>query len=943
MQFYEELKRRNVIRVGIAYLVAAWLIIQVTETLFPVYGLSDDAIRLVVTVLAIGLAPTLVLAWIYERTSEGIKRQKDVDRTQSITTDTGRKLDRAIIVVLVLALGYFAFDKFVVRPPATGPAVVDGASPALAGWNNREVARERRAIAVLPFANMSGDPGNEPFTLGIHDDLLTHLSRIGALKTTSRTSVLQYRDTTKSVPEIGAELGVDFILEGGIQRAGDRVRINLQLIDVATDEHLWAEIYDRQLTAENLFAVQADVAGEVSRSLQATLLPEEQAALDDAPTRSMAAYDLFLLGRHHQQTRTAESLNRAVDYYTRAIEEDPDYVLAYAGLAQSRLLLIGYGNLSGAEVIPEAEELVERALALDDTEAAVWATRGLTDYQAGRNLEAIEAFERAIELDIQNYQAWLWYANSLNTARRHDEHLEALEVAYSLEPMSQPVNNNLAYAYRNRGDFVRARQHFERADQIDDINPTQWKELVADTYYRSGDLDRTVIAGREILALDPGNSDVMRMLINSYVELGDLAEARRWVEESEKINAFSGPAYWLYIARDDFDGLLAYLEDKRAMVQADGNEYLYDLFLAAYLGRQTETARMYINRWLSDRGGRMEVNPAGTWHWDTFAVADFLIHHGDQSPGGARRGREMVEEATRGLMSLSEAGFEHPNTWFGLAMGHALSGDRAAALAALDRAVESGFSSRLRLDLYPALDSLRDDPAFIAIGERMDARLAEEGAQLAGAPLAAYEPIGVRERIVLPRDMLQSYAGHYTDGNMLFHIFLDDSGELMGQPGNQMAMALVPYAEGAFYVERAASIFVSFFNDADGVVTHIEVNDGGGVQRLKAVDSPPPAADLDEEALAAFTGSWAAERVQGASGGTADTDIWAAEIYVDDDGQAWIDFDDQPRLAITPIAEDAFIVAGFVQRYRFESSDPDGTFDRLVMDMDGTELVFERQ
>lgn len=255
MSFFSELKRRNVIRVGAAYIVVAWLVIQVAETLFPLFGSGDAPARIVVIVLAIGLAPVLIISWAFEITPEGLKRDSDVDPEFSIAPHTGKKLDRTIMIVLVLALAYFGFDKFVLDPQRdvdiTESATRAGAEQA------REEARlgmfSDKSVAVLPFANRSEQKEDEYFTDGMHDELLTRLSRIAALRVISRTSVMHYRDTEKTIPEIARELSVATILEGGVQRSGKQVRINVQLIDARTDQHLWAEIYDRELTAENLF------------------------------------------------------------------------------------------------------------------------------------------------------------------------------------------------------------------------------------------------------------------------------------------------------------------------------------------------------------------------------------------------------------------------------------------------------------------------------------------------------------------------------------------------------------------------------------------------------------------------------------------------------------------------------------------------------------------
>jgi TolB-like protein/class 3 adenylate cyclase len=251
----------------------------------------------------------------------------------------------------LLAVTYAALDG---TPGAEDPAANEG------------TAQDRRSIAVLPFENMSRDAINEPFTLGIHDDLLTHLSKIGSLKTISRTSVLQYRDTTKTIPQIAGELGVATILEGGVQRAGDRVRINVQLIDAATDEHLWSETYDRQLTAPNIFAIQSEIATAIAEALRATLSQDEQRRLDSAPTQNLAAVETYFLGKQLLEDRTRESLSAAVQYFQQVIELDPGFALAHSGLADAYMLLPEYSvSIDWKVAREESEAAANRALALD--------------------------------------------------------------------------------------------------------------------------------------------------------------------------------------------------------------------------------------------------------------------------------------------------------------------------------------------------------------------------------------------------------------------------------------------------------------------------------------------------------------------------------------------------------------------------------------------------
>ncbi|MCZ6559257.1 MAG: adenylyl cyclase, partial [Gammaproteobacteria bacterium] len=326
MSFIQELKRRNVFRVAITYGAVGWLLVEVASVLFPTFEAPAWVMKVFATIIFLGFPLALFLAWSFELTPDGIKKEKDVDRSLSITAQTGRKIDYVIIAVLVLALGFFVYDKFVLSPGQKA-ALVDAGIQGATGQADATPVTEK-SIAVLPFENISRNEAHEPFTIGIHDDLLTQLSKIGSIKTISRTSVLQYRGTTKTIPQIARELGVATILEGGVQRVGDRVRINVQLIGAKTDVHLWAETYDRQLTATNIFMIQSEIATAIADALRATLLPTEQKRLATIPTENLEALEAYFLGKQSMAKRTRTALVGAVDYFKKAIELDPDFALA---------------------------------------------------------------------------------------------------------------------------------------------------------------------------------------------------------------------------------------------------------------------------------------------------------------------------------------------------------------------------------------------------------------------------------------------------------------------------------------------------------------------------------------------------------------------------------------------------------------------------------------
>ena len=271
-----------------------------------------------------------------------VSEEAEKMRDASITNETAKRLDWVTIGLVVMALSFIAVDRLWLSPGVSLP--VETASDESVGDTQMVTTDEQAhsdlgpSIAVLPFANRSANPDDAYFVDGIHDDLLTYISKISAIKTISRTSVMRYRNSDKTIPEIASELGVSTVLEGGVQRAGQQIRINVQLIDAQSDEHLWAEIYDRHLSAGNIFAIQSEISKAISEALQAVLSPAEQRRLQAIPTESLEAYESYLLGKQRMARRDTESLKEAVDYLSKAVEMDPQFALAWSTLGDTYLL-----------------------------------------------------------------------------------------------------------------------------------------------------------------------------------------------------------------------------------------------------------------------------------------------------------------------------------------------------------------------------------------------------------------------------------------------------------------------------------------------------------------------------------------------------------------------------------------------------------------------------
>jgi TolB-like protein/Flp pilus assembly protein TadD len=472
---FAELKRRNVIRFAGLYLVGAWLLVQVSSTVLPMFGAPDWLPRSVVVLLAIGFLPALIFSWVFELTPQGLKRDEDVPPERSIAPQTARRMDRMIIVVLVLALGYFVFDKFALGPWREAAKSQTGPAP-----NEPQPAATAKSIAVLPFGNLSRDPDNEYFADGIQDEIITRLTQVSDLKVISCTSTRRYKGSAQSLRQIASELGVANILEGSIQKVNDQVHVNVQLLNALTDSHLWADTYDRKLT--DIFAVEAEIAKTIADTLQAKLSGSEKTAISKKPTSNPEAYELYLKGRFFWNKRNGPDLRKSIDYFNQAITKDPNYALAYAGLAQAWMVLPAYNGGAPSECTPQAQTAAEKALSLDeglsDAVAVLASAKAEYDFDfAGARAE----YERAIRLNPNDATAHHWFATDvLASTGDHAAELAEMKRALELDPLSLVINTNLGNAYLHNRRLDEAVAQFRKSFEIDpNFYFAQWSYGVA--------------------------------------------------------------------------------------------------------------------------------------------------------------------------------------------------------------------------------------------------------------------------------------------------------------------------------------------------------------------------------------------------------------------------------------------------------------------------------
>lgn len=448
MNFFAELKRRNVYKVAVAYIVAGWALSQGIAQVFPVFDAPNWAIRLLVLLIIIGLPIALVLAWSFELTPQGIKRTDAADAVGQHSR--GYTWIYIVIVAAAFSIGLFFLGRFSAGNKTVSPA----------GISNK-------SIAVLPFDNLSRDPDNAFFAEGVQDEILTRLAKVADLKVIARTSTQKFKSAPENLPDIAKQLGVANILEGSVQKAGDQVRVNVQLINALTSAHLWAEIYDRKLT--DIFSVESDIAKTIADALKAKLTGSEMKMMTMTPTENPEAYQLYLQGRFFWNKRTAADLRKSIDCFNQAIAKDPNYALAYAGLAQTWTILSAHNGGAPVDCYPQADAAAKKALSLDNTLSDAFAALASTKENYHFDFAgAKQEYERAIELNPNDATAHHWFgAGVLAATGEQARELAELKRALELDPLSLIIRTNLGVACLHNGRIDDAIAHFRKAIELD--------------------------------------------------------------------------------------------------------------------------------------------------------------------------------------------------------------------------------------------------------------------------------------------------------------------------------------------------------------------------------------------------------------------------------------------------------------------------------------------
>ena len=480
MSLIQELKRRNVIRVGVLYLVATWLLLQLTDVLSSLLPVPESTGSLVFLLLVLGFIPVVIFAWVYEMTPDGLKREVDVDRSQSVVQDTGKKINTVIVVLLVLAIGGLVADRLI-------PELSDDTK----GANDVpiEVAEESlpanelvddRSIAVLPFADLSAGQDQRYFIDGLSEELLNLLVRVDELRVASRTSSFAYRGSTLGIPEISRALKVGHILEGSVRKDGDRIRITAQLIEAGTDTHVWSENFDSEFV--DIFAIQDEIANAIVNALTGELgMDGEKAVTVEVATENVRAYELYLTARELFIRR--DQLSESIRLFREAIELDPNFARAWEGLAAVEAIIYDY-VYDGIDHFPLAKEAAETAISLNpDSSLALAVLGSLASDREYDLLRAAEYYDAAIEKDPNIASTWLWIGLDLMTVGYLDDAMAAFEKCIDIDPGYQNCRQHLSRAHMYIGDMETA--HRIHDETLEHLFYAGSMALVSD-YVRSG-------------------------------------------------------------------------------------------------------------------------------------------------------------------------------------------------------------------------------------------------------------------------------------------------------------------------------------------------------------------------------------------------------------------------------------------------------------------------
>jgi len=712
-RLFEELKRRNVIRVAVAYVVATWLVLQVADLVLENIAAPDWVMQVFMLVFALGFPLALVFSWAYELTPEGLKPEREVDRDRSITGATGRRLDMATIGMLVAVLIFVGYERSIVSEQGVEApvAVTQG---------------DENSIAVLAFDDLSPEGDQAYFARGLSEELLNVLAQVGDLKVAGRTSSFAFQGQNKDLREIGELLNVAHILEGSVRKAGNRIRVTAQLIKASDGFHVFSETYDRDLS--DIFAVQDEIAQSITSALLTEIVGMEFVA--NATPTDPETYEMYLLARQRIHSRDESQMKEALSMLERALEIDPNYAPAIAQKALATFLLsdVAYGETPIDVALPAAIKLVEEALALDDQLAEAHAINGLLLDEQLRFDESVVATKRALELNPTLSDAANWLSNTYAATNRRRESRAILEQIVKRDPTYGPAFGNLTTDYTRSGDY----------DQADALI-TRVSRIVGDNY-------ETKRARGVVFIMRGEMSDAVREFQLVYAENPNATALKMWygfallgVADYETLAEVGLPEHRMLalaaLGHED--------EALRTMSEIDvKNSYaqrvLRDIGVVFNANNSSQEFIEYVNEQFGSLEKLLETHPVAV-AWGAGYLSDLAYAY--LQAGDEVTFRLLLEKMRSALDVQSEDGTDNWVSRLGEAQYAALQGDVEGAVSALQYAVDGGFRIANGLDI-PVFDGIRNEPRLIEMAQAMADHVDAERAKLGMPP---YRPVPATE------------------------------------------------------------------------------------------------------------------------------------------------------------------------------------------------------
>ncbi len=694
-QFFQDAGRRRVLSNAALYIVAAWVVIQVAESAIEA-GVLRLPLRDIFVAAFLGFPVALILSWFYDVTRRGIVRTPPIGADTSFDESLNK---RDYLLIASLAAVWVVANVFIHTP-----------------------APVEKSIAILPFENPGHDPSNAMFAFGIRVDLQTQLQKIHDLKIIARESSDRI-DSDMSLPEMGLRLGAAYIMKGSVERVLDRVRVNVVLIDAQQERQAWAGSYDRQLTASNWFDIRNEIFGVITDTLQARLSPAERQRLETVPTQNLAALEAYFHGRQRMAKRATKALAESVGYFQQAVELDPEFALAWVGLADSLNLRMQYAALPEDVELPKVEAAIANALQLNEQLGEAYASLGLVEWGRDELAAAEVAYRRALELNPNYATAHHWYGVFLASSSRSEEGLAQIRKARELDPLSSIINYQFGRMLEESGRFDEALAQYEKVNEFDPAFANAYWNIAEHYRSVSGQLDQAAAWARKGIALDAGNPSGLAVLGWIYLELGDDRYAANWIKRSLEL----GPeTFW---PNATMQYLLLYRGEEAEALDYARKVLTFDPtsdIALAYLSNHDLRAGRYAEARARYEQGYPALLSESTPEIDAsnfvgvIDLAYFLSKTGEQE-----RADLLLDRSLTFIQTIPRLGFWGGH-WISDVRIYALQGKAEKALAALKQAVAEGWRVYwwYYLEHDPILDSIRDEPEFQAIVEEIEADMA---------------------------------------------------------------------------------------------------------------------------------------------------------------------------------------------------------------------------